>query len=133
MNWKMTAKTILVQLHHKVQTLEHVGKHFVLVVQDCLLEYFRRQFHFDHLTNVRIGDPMHIHAYAMDEVEGRFQVELVSRLSTDAAGVAKCLGIQAEMKIELDTIVAEIEKKIGPTTRLTVDAPLPNGDVSPVE
>ena len=26
MNWKMTAKTILVQLHHKVDTLEHIGK-----------------------------------------------------------------------------------------------------------
>ena len=25
MNWKMTAKTILVQLHHKVDTLEHIG------------------------------------------------------------------------------------------------------------
>ena len=56
MNWKMTAKTILVQLHHKVDTLEHVGKRFVLVIQDCLLEYLRRQFNFNHLKNVRVGD-----------------------------------------------------------------------------
>ena len=27
MNWKMTAKTTLVQLHHKIETLEHLGKH----------------------------------------------------------------------------------------------------------
>jgi hypothetical protein len=36
LNWKMTAKTILVQLHHKIQTFEHVGKHLVLVHQDHL-------------------------------------------------------------------------------------------------
>jgi hypothetical protein len=32
MNWKMTAKTILVQLHHKLETFEHLGKHLVLVI-----------------------------------------------------------------------------------------------------
>lgn len=31
MNWKMTAKTILVQLHHKIETFEHLNKHLVLV------------------------------------------------------------------------------------------------------
>ncbi len=30
MNWKMTAKTILVQLHHKIETFENVNKHLVL-------------------------------------------------------------------------------------------------------
>lgn len=32
MNWKMTAKTILVQMHHKVKTFEHINKKLVLVV-----------------------------------------------------------------------------------------------------
>ncbi|MDP3683048.1 MAG: NotI family restriction endonuclease, partial [Ignavibacteria bacterium] len=36
MNWKMTAKTILVQLHHKIQTFEHLNKHLVLVLQNHL-------------------------------------------------------------------------------------------------
>jgi len=31
MNWKMTAKTILVQLHHKIDTFEYLNKHLVLV------------------------------------------------------------------------------------------------------
>lgn len=35
-NWKMTAKTTLVQLHHKISTFEHLSKHLVLVMQDCL-------------------------------------------------------------------------------------------------
>lgn len=41
MNWKMTAKTILVQLHHKVETFEHVSKRLVCVLQDHLLEYIQ--------------------------------------------------------------------------------------------
>jgi hypothetical protein len=32
MNWKMTAKTILVQLHHKIQTFEEANKHLVLMI-----------------------------------------------------------------------------------------------------
>lgn len=39
MNWKMTARTILVQLHHKIETFEQLNKHFVLVVQDHRLAY----------------------------------------------------------------------------------------------
>jgi hypothetical protein len=42
MNWKMTAKTILVQLHHKIDTFESINKHLVLVVQDHLLNYMKR-------------------------------------------------------------------------------------------
>ena len=54
MNWKMTAKTILVQLHHKIQTFEALNKHLVLVVQDFLLEYLRKSFQFSHVRDVRL-------------------------------------------------------------------------------
>ena len=40
----MTAKTILVQLNHKIATFEHLSKRLVLVLQDCLLDYMRREF-----------------------------------------------------------------------------------------
>ncbi len=71
MNWKMTAKTILVQMHHKIQTFEHVNKKLVLVVQDKLLDYMGREFKFDHLHNPAvIGDSMHLHAYRMDGLQG---------------------------------------------------------------
>ena len=36
MNWKMTAKTILVQLHHKIKTFENLDRHLVLIVQEQL-------------------------------------------------------------------------------------------------
>jgi len=32
MNWKMTVKTILFQMHHKVQTFENINRKLVLVV-----------------------------------------------------------------------------------------------------
>src|SRR5262249_39463779 len=37
MNWKMTAKTALVQMHHKIKTFEHLSKKLVLVLQNHLL------------------------------------------------------------------------------------------------
>ncbi|MGH9931853.1 MAG: hypothetical protein ACREA9_21860, partial [Pyrinomonadaceae bacterium] len=37
-NWKMSAKTILVQMHHKAAAFESIGKKLVLAVQT---EFFR--------------------------------------------------------------------------------------------
>lgn len=133
MNWKMTAKTILVQLHHKADTLEHISKRLVLVIQDCLLAYLRSEFNFAHLKDVRVGDTMHIHSYKLEETDGEFTMQLDSRVSTDAAGVAECLGIQAETKIELETIVAELERKISARTLLTLDAPMASAEAMPTE
>src|SRR5258708_28499470 len=62
-NWKMTAKTTLVQLHHKVETFEGFGKHLVLVLQDELLDYMGREFNFAHIQDAKLGHSMHFHAY----------------------------------------------------------------------
>jgi len=121
MNWKMTAKTILVQLHHKVETFEHISKHLVLVTQDHLLDYMRRAFRFEHLNNARLGDPMHIHSYKLEQKEhGSFRLNLESRFSTDANGIAECLGLQVSPKVELEEIIALLESKITEETLLTL-------------
>jgi hypothetical protein len=44
MNWKMTAKTILIQLHHKASAFEAIGKRLALVLQAEFFDYLRRQF-----------------------------------------------------------------------------------------
>ncbi|MBF0263415.1 MAG: hypothetical protein HQL97_16440, partial [Magnetococcales bacterium] len=118
MNWKMTAKTILVQMHHKVQTFEHINKKLVLVIQDRFLSYMTRDFKFDHLKNpARIGDSMHMHAYSMTRAStGNFRLSLVSRLSTDADGIGTCLGLQAEARVELKQIITMLQDKISPAT-----------------
>lgn len=127
MNWKMTAKTILVQLFHKVETLEHVGKHFVLVVQDHLLTYLNQRFTFDHLSQARVGDTFQLHSYRLEEKNREFSLSLASRASTDAAGVAKCLGQQANPRVELEAIVEELEAKLSDQTRFTIDGNLSLG------
>lgn len=117
MNWKMTAKTILIQLHHKVQTFEAINKRLVLVVQDFLLDYLRKEFQFSHLTEARKGDPMHLHAYGLlVQKDLSYRLNLKSRLSTDSAGIAVCLGLQADTKVELARIIEQIESKISKNT-----------------
>ena len=118
MNWKMTAKTILVQMHHKIETFEHVSKRLVLITQDRLLEYMTREFNFGHLTNPAvIGDSMHLHAYKMEAQEDKsYKLILKSRLSTDAEGISTCLGLQAEARVELENIMQKLQAKINPAT-----------------
>jgi len=118
MNWKMSAKTILIQLHHKIQTFENINNHLVLVIQDLFLAYMKKEFKFDGLNNALLGDPMHIHIYKFIQAEnGALQLELANRLSTDSNGIAKSLGLQVSPKIELEEIVKVLEFKISDATR----------------
>ncbi|MEK7264059.1 MAG: hypothetical protein AAB071_06060 [Bacteroidota bacterium] len=118
MNWKMTAKTILVQLHHKIETLEHLNKHLVLVLQDHLLHYMEKEFSFSHLSkNPRIGDSMHFHSYKMTLGEDRnYHISLHDRMSTSGEGIATAMGLKAEAKIELEVILKTLESKLTDTT-----------------
>jgi Restriction endonuclease NotI len=118
MNWKMTAKTTLVQMHHKIHTFEHVNKKLVLVVQDKLLNYMSREFKFDHLHNpASVGDSMHLHAYRMEmQADKSHKLTMQLRLSTDADGIGLCLGLQAEARIELEQIIQALQAKISEST-----------------
>ena len=120
-NWKMTAKTILVQLHHKVQTFEAVNRKLVLVVQDALMDYMQREFAFDHVKKTSaIGDSMHFHAYGTVGLETGFRLNLNSRRSTDSAGVGKCLGLQAKPDVALTDLFQALEEKMSEKTLLNV-------------
>lgn len=118
MNWKMTAKTILVQLHHKLETFEDLGKHLVLVVQDELLEYMNSNFSMGHFNDARQADPMHFHAYELEQVADGHSLSLRYRRSTDIAGVAAALGLQAEARMDHDELAKRIEAKLSDSTRL---------------
>lgn len=120
MNWKMTAKTILVQLHHKIKTFEHLGKHFVLALQDHLLNYMEREFNFSCISSARNGDPMHFHSYGLTEAGGVYRLELKDRRSTDSAGIAACLGQKADPKVELEELTANLEKSLSDDTLLAL-------------
>jgi hypothetical protein len=122
MNWKMTAKTILVQLHHKIETFEHLSKHLVLVLQDHLLNYMKKEFSFSHINTIpKIGDPMHFHSYKLDLGDDKnYHIKLNERLSTDSIGLASAMGLKAEAKIEFEMIIKTLEAKISDNTLLTI-------------
>ncbi|ACK72538.1 conserved hypothetical protein [Gloeothece citriformis PCC 7424] len=121
MNWKMTAKTILVQLHHKIETFENINKKLVLVIQDCFLHYIQREFNFSHVSHqAQLGDSLHIHTYTMElQINQSFKLALDSRLSTDANGIARCLDLQAQANIELEQIIQTLEARISDNTLLS--------------
>ena len=96
MNWKMTLKTILIQMHHKSETFEHLNKHLVLIIQEPLFEHMKKDFNFDSILGVRLGDPVHIHSYNFIENGDKLNLSLATRVSTDSEGIAKCLGLNAE-------------------------------------
>ena len=118
MNWKMTAKTILVQMHHKSQTFEHINKKLVLVIQDALLEYMNREFNFSHLRQpASLGDSVHLHSYKVDTQNDRVvRLALDSRLSTDAEGIARCLGLKAEARLEIEQINLVLRQRMSDDT-----------------
>ena len=117
-NWKMTARTILMQMHHKIKTFEHVHKKLVLVTQDALVRYMASEFDFGHLKNPALsGHSMHLHSYRINQREtDSYRLALDARYSTDAKGIATCLGLQEEARVELDEIIRSIESKISTAT-----------------
>lgn len=119
-NWKMTAKTTLVQLHHKAETFQHINKHLVLVLQDCLYDYMRGAFRFSHIEDAKLSDSLQFHLYAQDLTQTPPRLKLTARKSTDAEGIALALGLQAKQQVELEVIVAALQAKLSERTLLTI-------------
>ncbi len=121
MNWKMTAKTILVQLHHKIETFEGLGKHLVLAMQDVLLHYIKQQFNFGHIGSAKLGHSLQFHSYSFKKRDDhQRKLQLASRLSTDAQGMSTALGLKAPANIELQEILDKLEEKISTATLLKI-------------
>ena len=120
MNWEMTLKTILVQMHHKSETFEHLNKHLVLIIQKPLYERMYSDFNFDGISGVRIGDPVHIHSYDFIRENNKLNLSLDARVSTDSAGIANCLGLKAERKMGLQDIINILEPKLIDANRLLI-------------
>lgn len=121
-NWKMTAKTILVQLHHKIKTFENLDRHLVLIIQDQLLGYIKKEFSFNHVSSHPIiGDSMHFHSYKLKPTEdGQLKLFLNERYSTDSNGISRLLGLNADTNVEFDKIAKILENKISDKTIFTI-------------
>jgi hypothetical protein len=133
MNWKHTAKTILVQMHHKAETFEHLGRKLVLVVEDRLLNYMATEFRFDHLhEGGRESDSVQIHAYRTGDDPANLELSLARRLSTDAEGISVSLGLQAEARVELELLTRGLRSRTSDLNRFLPAAPAPVGSPADV-
>lgn len=119
-NWKMTAKTILLQLHHKIKTFEEIKKHLVLVVQDCFLDYMEKKFAFGCVNKESsIDDSLHFHSYKLMKIDNGYKLRLDKCYSTDSEGVSKLLDMNANANIGLEVFAKKIEEKISDATIFT--------------
>ena len=116
----MTLKTILVQMHHKSETFENLNKHLVLIIQKPLYDRMKYQFNFDGIESVRLGDPIHIHTYDLVKDRNKLGLTLDIRVSTDSAGIANCLGLNAERKVKLQDLIQILEPKLIDINRLQI-------------
>ncbi len=121
-NWKMSAKTILIQMHHKVKTLELLGKKLVLVLQDVFFNYITQEFASSSLQEAETARSVHFHIYEMTEQEdvGTLSIELVSRLSTTTLGIEQMLGLQADAAVSEESLLTRLSAKISDRTLLTI-------------
>jgi len=125
-NWKMTAKTILVQIHHKIETFESVNRKLVLILQQELMDYMAREFSFAHLVDARLGDSMHFHPYGLVEDHDETALSLGRRKSTDMAGISQALNLGQAANVELEDIFEKLKAKMSDSTRWS-----PVGHVKP--
>lgn len=114
-NWKMTAKTILVQMHHKVETLELLGKKLVLAIQDVFFNYMQREFSTQSLQPPHSGNSAHFHVYNLNQ---NFVLELTSQYSTTATGIEQMLGMQKGAEISESFLLQKLKSKMNRSTRL---------------
>ena len=60
---------------------------------------------------------MHLHAYRLTiDATQNYTLRMNERISTDSTGIARCLGLQAQAKIELELVVRLLESKISDKT-----------------
>lgn len=109
-NWKMSAKTILVQLHHKVATFSAINRHLVLVIQTPFWNYINNTFDTTSVRRPTLADVLHIHAYSLEE--SNYTLALLDRASTDEEGVAQLLGLGVAAQVEFEKIRNILEEKL---------------------
>jgi len=111
-NWKMSAKTILIQMLHKAASFEALGKKLVLIIQKEFADYLDREFQTGQLRTASQDDPIHFHIYDVAASDGIFHVSLHERKSTDVSGIERMLNVGRDTNILLEDVIARITAKL---------------------
>lgn len=117
-NWKMSAKTILVQMHHKAAAFEALGKKLILVVQNRFFDYIAREFQTDRLHPAEDRDSVHFHIYNAALLGSELRIVLSERKSTDVLGVERMLSSGQTPEILAEEIIDRIRAKMPRAIRL---------------
>ena len=118
-NWKMTAKTILMQLHHKLATFEAINRHLVCVVQQPLLDYLVKEFDFSHVGQANLSHALHFHSY--DYTPGpttSTTLSLNQQRSTTDLGLATALSLRTDSGVGVEALLTDLSSRLDSTTRL---------------
>ena len=111
-NWKMSAKTILIQMAHKAPTFEALGKKLVLVVQSEFMAYMEREFRSGHLRTADPTDAVHFHSYDCVYLGNALSIVQGIAKSTSAHGVDQMLGSGKENIIAEEVMITALKAKM---------------------
>jgi len=120
MNWKMSAKTILIQMHHKAESFEVLGKKLVLVLQQQFYDYVSQAFQTAHIVTARAEDAVHFHIYHCVELNRQFRLALSERRSTNVLGIERMLKLGKGAGISEEEVIQRIKAKLPSAVRLQV-------------
>ena len=117
-NWRMSAKTILMQMLHKADSFQGLGKKLVLAVQTPFFDYLSREFRTVHLRDANRDDTVHFHIYDTILQDAALHIVLRERKSTNAEGIAQMLVLGREAEIASQEVLARIEAKMAAARRI---------------
>lgn len=112
LNWKMTVKTILVQMLHKCRIFEKLNKHLVLVIQKSLFDYMLENFN---LTDINIDDNngfIHLHVYDLVNQNKSLKLTLFAKKRTNSAIIERCLLPSNNKKSDLFSLKKILESRV---------------------
>ncbi len=119
-NWKMSAKTILMQMHHKAESFEILGKKLVLVIQQQFFDYMSREFQTGHFETGKKEDSVYFHIYDCVELNGKLRLRLAGVKSTDVLGIERMLKLGKSLNISEAEVIERIKAKLPSAIQLQV-------------
>lgn len=119
-NWKMTAKTALIQLLHKTETFEELGKKIVVVMQDSLYDYISKEFDTSSVKKGLNSNTVIFRIYTCVESRRNFSLVFAENRSTNSKGVATLVKLKETQKIEERDIIHNIENKLNESRVLKI-------------
>ena len=112
-NKKMSSKTILIQLLHKLEVLKDINIKILLVIQDYFLEHLRKNYEIDsNFRNQDLNDQIHIHSYNFMKNSLGHELKLKESISTDMKGLHLATKGKSSRKLEIKNIKDPITARL---------------------